>query len=61
MEKERALGHASELGQTDFGDAPKAFDAVDMMRAVDELILAVIDAKVTVAYVDQTVIAAPAV
>ena len=51
-----------KLLQAMFGKTPKALDAVDVMRAAGELILAVIDSVVLrVADVNDSVVAAPAV
>lgn len=56
------FGHALELLEAGFGKAPERLDAVDMRGPVDELILAVADAKKAVeAHVHQAVVAAPAV
>src|SRR5262249_7770093 len=41
--------------------APEAFDAVDVHGAFDELVIAVIDAEVAIAEIDQAVVAAPAI
>ena len=53
--------HASELGKPDLGDAPEAFDAIDMRMPSGKLISAVIDTEVPVADIHQAVIASPAV
>ena len=42
---EGLFGNALELGEPDFCPSPKAFDAVDMGWAIDELVLRVIDAE----------------
>ena len=49
------LGNALELGEPDFGPSPKAFDAVDMGWAIDELVPGMIYPIMTIAYIDQSV------
>src|SRR6516162_2097527 len=61
MEMEGVFGHAFELGEADLGEAPEAFDAVDVHRAVGKLVVSMIDAQVAVAEIDQAVVAAPAI
>ncbi len=54
VEVESLRGHAPELCQPDFGDAPKAFDSVDMCAIFfGEFVLAVIHALVAVSDFDQ--------
>ena len=54
-------GEALELRQADLGQAPEAFDAVDVDGAVGELVFGMIDAEVAVAEIDQAVVATPAI
>ena len=55
-------GDAIELEQATFGEAPKAFDAVDVMRSASEFVLAMIDAKMLVeAQINQTVVPSPTI
>ena len=54
-------GEALELCQPDLCQAPEALDAVDVDGAVGELVPGVFDAEVTVAEIDQPVVAAPAI
>ena len=59
---ERLARHAIELRQSPLGEAPEAFDAIDMHRATCELIGPVADPKVLVkAHVHQPVVASPAI
>ena len=59
MEVEGVSRQALELGQPDLGQAPEAFDAVDMDDAFGELVAGMVDADVAIAEVDQAVVAAP--
>ena len=52
---------ALELGQPDFGQAPEAFDAVDMNGSFRNLVAGMIDADVAIAEIDEAVVAAPAI
>ena len=52
---------ALELGQPDLGQAPEAFDAVDMDGSPGELVAGMIDTDVAIAEIDQAVVAAPAI
>ena len=52
---------ALALGQPDLGQAPEAFDAVDMDGSLRELVAGMIDADVAIAEVDQAMVAAPAI
>ena len=52
---------ALELGQPDFGQAPEAFDAVDMNGSFRKLVAGMIDADVAIAEIDEAVVAAPAI
>ena len=61
MEVEGVFRQALELGQPDLGQAPKAFDAVDMDGAFGELVAGMVDAEVAIAEVDQAVVAAPTI
>ena len=47
------LGRPLELGQPDLGQAPEAFDAVDMDGAFGELVAGMVDADVAIAEVEQ--------
>ena len=49
------FGNALELGEPDFCQSPKAFDAVDMGWAIDELVPGMIYPIMTIAYIDQSV------
>ena len=55
------FGQALEFGQPDLGQAPEAFDAVDMDGSLRELVAGMIDADVAIAEIDQAVVAAPAI
>lgn len=44
-QEKRVLGHALEALQVGFGKAPKGFDAVAVGGPLNELVLAVMDAK----------------
>lgn len=46
VQVEGRLGQAIELGQTAFGEAPEAFDAIDVVVAFGEMIAAVANAPV---------------
>ena len=48
MQIERVLAHASKLGEPGFGNAPEAFDAVDVVISLGKFILAMVDTKVLV-------------
>ena len=61
MEVEGVSRQALELGQPALGQAPEAFDAVDMDGAFGELVAGMVDADVAIAEVDQAVVAAPAI
>ncbi len=62
MQQKGVPGHALELLEAGFGEAPEGLDAVDMRSAAHEFVLAVADAEVAVeAHVHQPVVAAPAV
>ena len=58
---EGVSGQSLELRQPDLGEAPEAFDAVDVDGAFGELVAGVIDAEVAIAEIDQTVVATPAI
>ena len=55
------LGNTLELGEPDFCQSPKAFDPVDMGWAIDELVPGMIYPIITIAYIDKSVIVAPAI
>ena len=61
MQVEGVLGQALELAEPDFCNAPEALDAVDVDALADEFIVAVIDAEVAVAEIDEALIARPAI
>ncbi len=52
---------AFELCEPHLRHPPEAFDAVDMDAPAGEFVLGVIDAKVTIAKLDQTVVTAPSI
>ena len=55
-------GDAVELEQATFGEAPKALDAVDVMRSASEFVLAMIDAKMLIeTQINQPVVPSPTV
>ena len=57
MQIEGGFSHAAELDETDFGEAPEAFDTVYVVRAESENVLVVVDAKVLfVAQIDDRII-----
>ena len=55
------LGNTLELGDPDFCQSPKAFDPVDMGWIIDKLVPRVIYPIMTIAYIDNSVIVAPAI
>ena len=55
------FGRPLNLGQPDFGQAPEAFDAVDMNGSFRNLVVGMIDADVAIAEIDEAVVAAPAI
>lgn len=58
MQIERVLAHASELGEPGFGDAPEAFDVVDVVVTSGEFIIAMVDTEVpVVSHIDETIVA----
>ena len=62
MEVEGMFWDAVELEQAAFGEAPEAFDSVDVVRSADELVLSVADPEVLVeAEINQSVVASPAI
>lgn len=62
MQVESVSRDAIELLQATLGKAPEAFDAINISRASDELIRAMIDSEVfRVSDINQAVIAAPAI
>ena len=61
MQVEGVSGQSLELGEPDLGDTPEALDAVDVDGLAHELVLAVIDAEVAVAEIDEALIAGPAI
>lgn len=62
MKVEGMFRNSVELEQTAFGEAPEAFDAVDVVRSPSELVVGVADPEVLVeAEIDQAVVASPAV
>ena len=62
MQIESACGDTIELLQATLSKAPEAFNAINMCRASDELIRAMIDSEVfRVSDINQAIVAAPAV
>ena len=61
MQVEGVSGQALELCQPDLCQPPEALDAVDVDSSFAELIPGMIDAEVTVAEIDEPVVAAPAI
>ena len=55
MEVEGVFRQALELGQPALGQAPEAFDAVEMDGAFGELVAGMVDADVAIAEVDPAV------
>ena len=53
MEVEGVFRQALELSQPDFGQAPEAFDAVDMNGSFRKLVAGMIDADVAIAEIDE--------
>ncbi len=51
--------NALKFRQTHLGQSPEAFDAVDVGRALGELVLRVIDAEVTIPNIHKSVITLP--
>lgn len=62
VQLERLLRQPVELGEASLGEAPEAFDAVDVVGAVGPMIVAVADAQVAgIAQVDEAVVAGQAI
>src|SRR5947209_5900952 len=62
VQVEGATGNSVELLQSALTVAPEALDPVDMMRALHELVVAMIDSiMLTVSDINQAIISAPAV
>ena len=62
MQLELVASHAMKLRQPMFGIAPERLDAVDMPRAFDEFVVAVIDPKVLLqTQINQPIVASLAV
>ena len=61
MEKEAFFADAAQFEEAEFGVAPKAFDAVDMVSAASELVLMMMNAMMLVALEDEAVVSLPAV
>lgn len=58
MQIERVLAHTSELGKPGFGDAPEAFDAVDVAVTSGKFIIAMVDTKMlVVSHIDEAIVA----
>ena len=57
MQVERILWHTTKFDKPDFGKAPEAFDAIDVIGADGEFILAVLNAIVLpIAQINDAVI-----
>ena len=61
VEDEEFGADAAELGEAQLGEAPEAFDAVDVVLSARELVLVMMDAVVLVAAQHQAVVGLPAV
>ena len=61
VEMEGVFWNALKLRQTHLGQPPEAFDAVDVGRALGELVLRVIDAEVTIPNIHKSVITPPTI
>lgn len=62
MQIESRFGHASELGQSHFGNAPEVFNAVDVRRFCSEFIFSMLHSVMLfVTQVHQAVVTAPPV
>ena len=62
VQVEGVSGHALERGEAMLGIGLEALDAVDVVGALGEPVVGVVDPKVLgIAHVDEAVIAAPAV
>lgn len=62
MKVEGMFGDTVELEQTAFGEAPEAFDAVDVVWSPSELVVRVADPEVPIeAEIDEAVVASPPV
>ena len=60
--EEKVLGtDAAQFGETQFGKAPEALDAVDVIFAASELVLVMVDAVMFVTAQDEAVIGLPTV
>ena len=60
--EEKVLGtDAAQFGETQFGKAPEALNAIDVIFAAGELVLVMVDAVMLIAAQDETVIGLPAV
>ena len=62
VQREGGFGHSMEPGQAVFGVTPEALDAIDVVGAESELIIAMVHSSVLViAEFDQTIVAAPGI
>ena len=61
VDEEAIPTHAVEFGEPGLGEAPEAFDAIDVVLASGELVGLMIDAMVAIAGSDQAVVSKPAV
>ncbi len=61
VEVECVSGHTHELYEPHLGHAPEALDAIDVNRAAGELIAGMVDPEVTIAEIDEAVVAAPSI
>jgi hypothetical protein len=62
VEVEGMFGDAIELEQASFGEAPEAFDPIDMVLPASEFVVGVVDPEVLVeAEIDQAIVASPTV
>ena len=60
--EEKVFGtDAAQLGETQFGKAPEALNAIDVIFSAGELVLVMVDAVLLVATQDEAVIGLPAV
>ena len=61
VEVECVSGYTLELYEPHLGHAPEALDAIDVNRAAGELIAGMVDPEVTIAEIDEAVVAAPSI
>ena len=62
MQMKSFFAHTSESEKPGFGITPEAFDSIDMVFAMDEFILSMVDPKVLfITKVDESIVTSPAI